>query len=178
MLRLAPADPPGNLRGPAVRVCPVKGGAVAGGSGFITLEEYLKARSVRLLRVAYLLTGDVHAAEDLVQTALLRVWPHWSRVVGAGDPDAYTRTCLVNAFLSQRRRRMAPEVLVATHDGTERGVQDHHGLEVETRLVVLSALARLPRRQRLTIVLRYFEDLSERQVADVMGCGIGTLKGR
>src|SRR5215467_11437176 len=68
-------------------------------------RDYVAARQRALLRSAWLLTGDWHAAEDIVQTALVRVWPRWTRVAAAGDPDAYVRRAVINAYLSARPRR-------------------------------------------------------------------------
>lgn len=76
-------------------------------------EEYLAAREAALLRTAWLLTGDWQHAEDLVQTAMVRVWPRWAKVVAAGDPDAYVRTVLVRCYASAWRRRWRGEVPTA-----------------------------------------------------------------
>jgi RNA polymerase sigma-70 factor (sigma-E family) len=141
------------------------------------IEEYVRVRTPALLRTAYLLTTDVHAAEDLVQTVLAKLWPRWQRLSTAGDPDAYVRRCLVNTFLSWRRRRAATELVLS--DPPERSAPARHDQDsVGTRLLVLGALGQLPPRQRATVVLRFFNDLSEGQVAELMGCGIGTLKSR
>ena len=127
----------------------------------------------RLQRTAWLLTGDWGEAEDLVQSALAKVWRHWDRVVAADSSEAYARRILLNCFLSARRRRWRVE----RPDGTiePAPVEDSANLVV-LRESVLEALARLSRRQRAVVVLRYFDDLSEAQAADVMGCRLGTVK--
>jgi len=136
-------------------------------------EEYLRARSGRLVRIAYLLTGDRARAEDLLQTVLLKVWPRWTRLAERGDPEAYLHRCLVNTMLTARWRRRVGEVALSDVDPAAPADAD-----VETRLVVLRALARLPVRQRLTVVLRHLEDLSEPEVAERMGCTVGTVKSQ
>lgn len=134
---------------------------------------FVASRQRRLQRTAWLLTGDWAAAEDLVQTALARTWRHWDRVAAADDPDAYVRRVLMNSFTSAWRRRWRGEV--PTRDLPDRPGGDVAD-EVVLRLSVQSALARLPRRQRAVVVLRYVEDLSEAQVAQVLGCAVGTVK--
>lgn len=143
------------------------------------IEAYVRARTPALLRTAYLLTMDVHAAEDLVQTALSKVWPRWQRLSREGDPDAYVRRCLINTFLSWRRRRAATEVVLP--DLTERAGSAVHAQDqdsISTRLLVLDALAQLPPRQRATVVLRFFNDLTEVQTAEVLTCSVGTVKSQ
>jgi RNA polymerase sigma-70 factor (sigma-E family) len=140
-----------------------------------SFEDYLRARSGRLLRVAYLLTGGRGHAEDLLQTVLVKVWPRWNRVVSRGDPEAYLHRCLINAMLTARWRRRVAEVPLGDVDP---GDGDRLNGAVETRLVVLQALARLPIRQRATVVLRHLEDLTEAEVAERMGCTVGTVKSQ
>jgi RNA polymerase sigma-70 factor (sigma-E family) len=125
----------------------------------------------RLLRSAYLVTGDVHRAEDLVQDALVKVALRWSRL-REGNPTAYARTIVMNEHVSWWRRRRR-EVL--TSRTTEQAVAP---VETETQLVVQRALARLTERQRRVLVLRHFDDLSERETAEVLGVSIGTVKSQ
>ena len=128
-------------------------------------------RISRLHRGAYLLCGDWHEAEELVQDALARTFVHWKRVEASANPDAYVRTIVVNEA-KQRWRRRRPHDTVASVDRTvtdgahERAVQDE----------LLGALRRLPARQRAAVVLRYFEQLSEAETAEALGCSIGTVK--
>jgi RNA polymerase sigma-70 factor (sigma-E family) len=141
-----------------------------------TFETFVEGRSTALLRTAYLLTGDRGHAEDLLQTALLRTARHWSRARDA--PEAYARRVLVNLsrdrirwlFRRPREAPMPPEAdnLVDSVDG---GYE-----QVAERRVVTRALARLPIRQRQVIVLRFFEDLSVEQTAELLGFSTGTVK--
>jgi RNA polymerase sigma-70 factor (sigma-E family) len=139
-------------------------------------RDYVAARQRGLLRAAWLMTGDWHAAEDLVQAALVRVWPRWTRVVAAGDPDAYVRRVLVNVYLSARRRRWRGEYPTGALPDPPSGADEF--ASVDLRDAVARALSALGRRQRAVVVLRYFNDLPEVQVAAVMGCSVGTVKSQ
>ena len=132
--------------------------------------EFVAARSGALLRTAYLLTGDHHEAEDLVQTALIKVVPRWGRL---REPEPYVRRVLVNESISRWRRRRWRETSVPeVHDRTITG----H--DVDEQLVLRQALARLAPRQRAVVVLRYFDDLTEAQTAGVLGISLGTVKSQ
>ena len=132
-------------------------------------DEFVIGRSSALLRTAMLLTGDRHDAEDLVQTALLRVARHWSRALD--NPEAYTRRVLVNlAYDRSRYRKRRPERLGPPPD---RVAPDHYA---EDRDDLLRLLRQLPDRQRATVVLRYWEDLSVAETAQLLGCTEGTVK--
>jgi RNA polymerase sigma-70 factor (sigma-E family) len=124
-------------------------------------DEFVAARMPALLRTAYLLTGSQPDAEDLVQTALVRAVPRWSRIVG--DPEPYVRKILVNENISRWRRRRWREVPVQP---PETGVADR---ATDDRLVLAQALAALAPRQRAVIVLRYYEDLTEKETAALLG---------
>jgi RNA polymerase sigma-70 factor (sigma-E family) len=137
-------------------------------------EDFVLRCGRDLQRRAWLLAGDWQAAEDLVQTALLRIWPTWSRIAGLRDPDAYVRRALMNAFLSEKRLRRSSEVPIAR--APDRPGADAAELS-DTRDVVVTALRALPPRQRAVVVLRYFDDLTEAQVAAALGCRVGTVKG-
>jgi RNA polymerase sigma-70 factor (sigma-E family) len=125
----------------------------------------------RLLRAAYLLTGDLHRAEDLVQEALVKVALRWERL-GDGQPTAYARTIIVRDNVSWWRRRRetpygaAPVDLAAVSS------------EPEVALVVRRALGRLTAKQRAVLVLRHFEDLSVEEVAAALGVSVGTVKSQ
>jgi RNA polymerase sigma-70 factor (sigma-E family) len=138
-----------------------------------TVEDYVAARGTALLRSAYLLTGDRLMAEDLVQTTLLKVWPRWGEITALGDPHAYVRRALLTTYLSWRRRPSFFERPSVISRDVPVGDADP-----DLRLVLVAALTRLPRRQRATVVLRYFEDLTEAQAAEVLGCSIGTVKSQ
>ena len=123
-----------------------------------------------LVRTAYFLTGDLHLAEDLAQTALAQTYVHWRRV---GEPAAYARRVLVNANAAWWRRRSATETPVDVLPDV--AVADHTAA-VADRDPLVAALRRLPARQRAAVVLRYYADLSERDAADAMGCTTGSVK--
>ena len=133
---------------------------------------FVELHSRRLLRSALLLTGRADAAEDLVQTALLRLYRHWPRVRD-DDPLAYVRRVMVNARRDWWRRRTWSEQPVGTVPET--AAPDPSGSHAE-RDAVVRALAPLSRRERTVLVLRYCDDLSERDVAALLGVSVGTVK--
>ncbi|WP_151773153.1 SigE family RNA polymerase sigma factor [Streptomyces abyssomicinicus] len=138
-------------------------------------QEFVQARWPRLVRTAYLLTGDRHLAEDLTQTALAKAYRSWRRVLRADSPEAYVRRILVSCNSDRFRKRRVPEALTASVP--ERAGRDE-GERVDTRGTLLAALAALPARQRAVIVLRYWEDLSESETAATLGCSVGTVKSQ
>ncbi|QDO88275.1 SigE family RNA polymerase sigma factor [Ornithinimicrobium ciconiae] len=145
-------------------------------------REFVQGRSPSLLRTAWMLTGDAAAAEDLLQTALARTWPHWSRV-SQGHPTAYVRQVMVRTNASWRARfwtREKPTDLTVAGAGipTEAYADPDPSDSVTDRLVLLDALAQLPVRQRQAVVLRYFDDLSVEAVAEIMTCSPGTVKSQ
>jgi RNA polymerase sigma-70 factor (sigma-E family) len=135
--------------------------------------EFATAASPRLRRMAFLLCGDWHAAEDLVQTTLAKVFVSWPKIRRHDAEHAYAARTLVNSYLADKRRRRSEEIL--TSELPERPVQPP-GLE--TRIVVLNALATLPAKSRAVVVLRYWADLSVDQVADLLGCSPGNVKSQ
>ncbi|MGY1806862.1 SigE family RNA polymerase sigma factor [Blastococcus sp. SYSU D00669] len=123
-----------------------------------------------LLRTAYLLTGDHGHAEDLVQTALLKTYRHWGRISARGEPTAYVRRVLVTTHTSWRRRLSSTEqVIEAVPDRAERPQADRDEQ-------LLAALRTLPPRMRAVVVLRFYEDRSEADTAELLGCSVGTVK--
>lgn len=140
-----------------------------------SFHEYVRARLATLARVAYLLTGDAHLAEDLVQLTLVRVAARWENISAGGDPDPYVRRVLYTQHVSWwwRVRREA----LVTHALPERAAPDFSA-EVATALTVRGALARLAQRQRAVLVLRYFEDLTEVETAATLGVSVGTVKSQ
>ncbi|MEU0567509.1 SigE family RNA polymerase sigma factor [Nonomuraea sp. NPDC005983] len=136
-------------------------------------ERYVEQRSSRLLRTAYLLCRDWATAEDLTQTALARAWLAWRRV--GADPDPYVYRILANTHASWWRRRWRGEVPtrelpnVAQADRTD---------ELGSREALRAALAALPARQRAVVVLRYFEDLPDAAIADILGCSVATVRSQ
>lgn len=136
--------------------------------------SWVLARRGSLLRTAWLLTGEGGSAEDMVQTALLRCWRHWSRVRKMADIDAYVRKIMTNLYLSDRRRRWSGEEPTGTLPDTMAVPL----AAADDRARLLSALVRLPRGQRAVVVLRFAEDLSEQQTATLLGCSVGTVKSQ
>jgi RNA polymerase sigma-70 factor (sigma-E family) len=128
-----------------------------------------------LVKVAFLLTGDAHLAEDLVQQALIRVATHWERVIATSDPEPYVREVLYHQHVSWWRRHRRAELPteeppdVAVADGTA---------DVVVSLAVWQALAALAPRQRAVPVLRFYEDLSEARAAEALGCSVNTVKSQ
>ncbi|MGR6322008.1 SigE family RNA polymerase sigma factor [Micromonospora soli] len=137
-------------------------------------DEFVATRSPRLLRTAFLLTRDWALAEDLLQTALARAWEAWRRI--EGDPEPYVRRIIVNANASWWRRRWRGEVPTADLPEVAVEADRYSGLDDRDRL--WRALGRLPRRQRAVLVLRYFEDLSDAEIAEVLACSVGTVKSQ
>jgi RNA polymerase sigma-70 factor (sigma-E family) len=136
--------------------------------------QFVEVRQRALLRTAWLLTGDWALAEDLVQTALARSWPRWERIRRRDDPEFYVRRVMVNTWVSWSRRRWRGEQPSGKlPDGQAPGDM---AAEVAVRIAVRSALGSLNARQRAVVVLRVFDDLSEAQVAQVLGCAVGTVK--
>ena len=136
-------------------------------------DEFVMARSTSLLRTAYLLTHDHALAEDLLQTALSKAYFSWGRI--DGNPEPYVRRILVNTYATWWRRRWNGEV--ATEQLPERAHQDPSAA-ADSSQDLWTAMERLPRRQRAVVVLRFFEDLTEAQTADQMGCSVGTVKSQ
>jgi RNA polymerase sigma-70 factor (sigma-E family) len=137
-----------------------------------TYEEYVATRWTALYRTAYLLAGSHADAEDLAQATLVKAYLAWPKVAAAASPDAYVRRILANTFLSSRRPlRVVRERLV---DRTP-DVQVPPPAS-EDRLVLWPHVKALPPKQRAVIVLRYYEDLTEQQIADALGCSTGTVK--
>ncbi|MFD8699073.1 SigE family RNA polymerase sigma factor [Kitasatospora purpeofusca] len=154
--------------------------AAAGeGSGVRELgfEGFAATRWRRLVRTAYLLTGDYHEAEDVVQATLAKVFRSWARISRLDEPDAYVHRALVNNNLSRHRRRRVRQLLVPVLPERAHSAGAGHR-DVEERSVLLQALAELPPRQRAVVVLRYWEDMSEQQVAEVLGCSAGNVKSQ
>jgi RNA polymerase sigma-70 factor (sigma-E family) len=138
-------------------------------------SDFVNARSQQLLRTAYLLTRDWGTAEDLLQESMAKAWFAWERV--RVSPEAYVRKVIVTTYITWwRRRRWRGEA--ATGRLPETANRDDAIHQADQRDTVWRALARLPARQRAVVVLRYYEDLTETQVADALGCSVGTVKSQ
>ena len=138
-------------------------------------DNFVAAHVDDLLRTAYLIVWDEGEAEDLVQECLLKVARRWPRVRRMEQPQAYARRILVNLALDGARRRAQRRRELEAGDATSLWAVDPLQA-LETRAELLEALAQLHERQRAVLVLRYFNDLTEAQVADVLGCSPGTVK--
>jgi RNA polymerase sigma-70 factor (sigma-E family) len=140
----------------------------------LTFSDFMAARWSPLYRTAYLLTGDRHDAEDLLQTALARTCVHWSSIRDKGAADAYVRRAMVRQMTRQwprsRRELATAELPDAGHGG---------GIDVRAdHLVLWQEIRRLPPRMRATLVLRYVEDLTEEATARELGVSIGSVKSQ
>jgi RNA polymerase sigma-70 factor (sigma-E family) len=145
------------------------------GPSLLLFDAYVRANATRLVRSAFLLTGDHHLAEDLVQTALAKVAPRWPAIVSRGDPTPYVRTVIVRAAVAWGRRHWRAEVPTAAPPDAA-GPDTEAGTAERARL--RAALLSLPLRQRGAVVLRYYEDLSEADAAAVLRCSVGTIKSQ
>lgn len=139
-------------------------------------EEFFASTWPRLFRVTYAITGDVGHAEDAVQSAFAKAYASWPRIRSADHPEAYVRRMAVNEVLGVRRRswwrseRSGPP----PETGAARTAED----DVLDRAELWQSLMTLAPRQRAVLVLRYYEDLSEAQIAEVLGCSRGTVKSQ
>jgi RNA polymerase sigma-70 factor (sigma-E family) len=142
---------------------------------FVTFEEFVAARLGALIRYATVVTWDPHLAEDITQDVLVRAQARWSRIGRLDAPEQYVKRMVLNEFLSWRRRRAAHLVFVPTLEGMTPHEPDRTGavddLDLARRLI-----ADLPPKQRAAIALRYYEDLTDEQIAELLGCRTGTVR--
>lgn len=136
--------------------------------------EYVSARSAWLRKTAYLLCGDWHRADDLVQTSITKLYLNWGRAGGVENIDGYARTVLVNTFLAEQRAPWVRRVLLRSSDSEEAARLP----DLDASLDLHEALAALPPRQRATVVLRYFCDLTVEQTAQALDCSTGNVKSQ
>lgn len=141
-------------------------------------DAFVRARTPALLRSAYLLTGDQHLAEDLVQSALGQTHRRWRNLNNSGNAEAYTRKTMYHLQVSWWRRRRVAEAFAGDEVPDRAGAQTDHAEQTVLRLSLRGALARLTPKQRAVVVLRYFDDLTEMQAAEVLGVSIGTIKSQ
>jgi RNA polymerase sigma-70 factor (sigma-E family) len=136
-------------------------------------HDYVLARGTALLRIAIMLTGNRADAEDLVQAALANTYLAWDKINDRAALDAYVRRAMVNTHISWWRRRKLEEF--PTDELPDQAVADH-ARESDLAEVVRRALDRLPRRMRAAVMLRYFEDMTEPEIAALLGVSLGTVK--
>jgi RNA polymerase sigma-70 factor (sigma-E family) len=138
--------------------------------------EYVTGRLARLHRTAYLLCGDGHRADDIVQTTLTALYTQWKRVAAADNVDAYVHSILVRRYLDERRLRWSRVRLgdvpphAATVEAADNGIVERDAL--------MAALRVLPKGQRAVVVLRYFDDLSVEATAEALKCSVGNVKSQ
>jgi RNA polymerase sigma-70 factor (sigma-E family) len=140
----------------------------------MTFEEYVQARGPALVRLARLLIRDPHLAEDLVQEVFGRAYLRWATILRTDDPDVYLRRMLVNANISRWRRRSSREAVGAVPAEVPDRVDV--GADVAERDVLWRLIVELPAKQRATIVLRYYEDLDDARIGEILGCSPSTVR--
>jgi RNA polymerase sigma-70 factor (sigma-E family) len=139
----------------------------------LAFRSYATSHRSALRRTAYLLCGDWHHADDLVQATFVKLYVAWPRIRIADQPQAYVRRTLVRCFLDERRRpwrRESPAEILDDQAAAERPADE--------LLDLRAALGRLPRRQRATLLLRFWVDASVAETADALGCSEGTVKSQ
>ena len=141
----------------------------------MTFEEFAATRMPGVLRFAAVLAGDQATAEDLAQEVLIRAYARWDRIGCLDRPELYVRKMMLNEFLSWRRRssRQIPAGGMASEPAS---IAPDHAAEYNEREALLAELGKLPRRQRAVLVLRYYEDRGDSEIADLLGCSPGTVR--
>jgi RNA polymerase sigma-70 factor (sigma-E family) len=142
-------------------------------------QSWVRANGDALMRFAYLVTGDHDRAADAVQDALVAACQRWQRIIARGSPDAYLRRCVVNADTSRwrrflRRERLEPDPTLFAKPAT--------GADTAGRIVLEDAMwslcLQLPPRQRAAIVLRYYDDYADAEIAAVLACSVSTVRSQ
>jgi RNA polymerase sigma-70 factor (sigma-E family) len=136
-------------------------------------RDYVTARGPSLLRAAYLLTANRADAEDLVQAALIKTYLAWNRIEDRGALDGYVRRAMINTHISWWRRRKVEEY--PTDEIPDQAVADHAGRS-DLQETLRRAVERLPQRMRAAVVLRYYADMTEAEIAEALGVSLGTVK--
>ena len=142
----------------------------------MTFEEFAAARLGAVVRFAAVLAGERALAEDIVQEVLIRAHAKWDQIGCLDVPEAYVRKMIVNEYLSWRRRswRLVPSGVL---EPDALGPGRDHAVDHAERDALLAEVSRLPRRQKAVLVLRYYEALSDAEIAEVLGCAPGTVRG-
>jgi RNA polymerase sigma-70 factor (sigma-E family) len=141
-------------------------------------DTFVRTRTPALLRSAYLLTGDQHLAEDLVQSALARTHRAWRGLHQTGNAEAYTRKTMYHLQVSWWRRRRVAESMTGELPEPRRGAEADHAQQTTLRLSLRAALLKLSAKQRAVLVLRFFEDRSEAEAAELLNVTAGTVKSQ
>jgi RNA polymerase sigma-70 factor (sigma-E family) len=142
----------------------------------MTFEEFAATRMPALLRFAAVLAGDRATADDLAQEVLARAYAGWDRIGVLDRPDLYVRKMVLNEFLSWRRRSWRLVPAADPGGGLSSAVPDH-AQQYSERAALLAEIGKLPRRQRAVLVLRYYEDRDDAEIAELLGCTSGTVRG-
>jgi RNA polymerase sigma-70 factor (sigma-E family) len=143
----------------------------------MSFEEFAASRLNALLRYAAVLTGDQEQARDLVQDVLAQVYAKWARIERAERPDAYVHRMVTNAFLNTKRtRRLRVVPLAVALEGPGLPPEPDHTGPLDDRDEMRQRLQQLPRQQRAVLVLRYYADLPDTEIAEVLGCAVGTVR--
>jgi RNA polymerase sigma-70 factor (sigma-E family) len=144
----------------------------------VTFDEYVRTRGPALVRLGWLIAGDRHLGEDLVQEVLTRAYPRWNRILAGGRPEVYLRRMLVNSHVSWRRKRSSTEITDGGDHGD--GPAPVDGPDLQTQAAERDAMWRLirqlPPKQRITVVLRFYEDLDDTSIAEILGCSPVTVR--
>ena len=141
----------------------------------MTFEEFAAMGMPGVLRFAAVLTGDRATAEDLAQEVLIRAYSRWDRIGGLDRPEFYVRKMILNEYLGWRRRS-ARQIPAGGTDIELASTAPDHAAEYTERDALLAELGKLPRRQRAVLVLRYYEDRCDSEIAELLGCSAGTVR--
>jgi RNA polymerase sigma-70 factor (sigma-E family) len=141
-------------------------------------ESFVRARRRSLMRSAYMLTGDQFLAEDLVQTALARTHKAWGRLADPANADAYTRKVMYHIQVSWWRRNRVPESVTDTSPEPRPTGGPGEATGLTNKMTIHSALLKLSEKQRAVLVLRFFEDRTEAETADILDVAVGTVKSQ
>lgn len=142
------------------------------------IGSWITASGDSLTRFAYLVIGDRDRALDAVQDALVGAYPRWQKIVATGDPGAYLRRCIVNADTSRWRKFVRKERLVADVAELSQQVVDDPALRLAADDAVQVLFRRLPNKQRAAVVLRYYEDLADDDIASILDCSVSTVRSQ
>ena len=142
----------------------------------MTFEEFAATRMPAMLKFAAVLAGDRASAEDLAQEVLVRAYSRWDKIGCLDRPEFYVRKMVLNEFLSWRRRSLRQTPANGAAERSASRAPDHADVYTE-RQALLAELGKLPRRQRAVLVLRYYEDRDDAEIAELLGCTPGTVRG-